>query len=57
MGLCSEEVKNIERSTAGKILSERILSLHYNYSPRTAGCMLHEDLKRYYGVRCGKQVQ
>lgn len=56
IGLRFVEMKNIGMSIAGNIVSERIISLYYNYSPGTAGCMLHEDLKRYYHVRCGKQV-
>lgn len=49
------EMKNIGMNIGGKIMSERIINLYYNYSPGTAGCMLHEDLKRYYDVRSGKQ--
>lgn len=43
-------MKNTGMSIGRKIMSERIISLYDNYSPGTAGCMQHEDLKQYYDV-------
>lgn len=34
----------------GKMMSEMIISLCYNDSTGTSGCMLHENLKQYGNV-------